>query len=353
MSWFDHYRRGVEPSRQALARITRRLEGEVPTHTLIRRLADVDPSAVARVTARLERPARKRRTWVFVPVVVVALAAAVITWPESLRAGAIGDETVALSSNVRVTSEGSGVVGGTAPAPEIRWEHGTITVDVTPDQGVDLHVRTEEADVHVIGTRFTVTRDRLGTAVTVDRGHVAVACRTGETFDLRAGGEAECLPTRAVGLLDRARALVENGADSARVLPTLDAGLPLADDRVVRDELQLLRAEALTRDARWGEALTGIDTALAEPGGVRRTELLRLGARAALSVEGCPGVVRRLEQIPTDERGATDEVAIADCVASASRERARAALASARAKTTDAALLGRIDARIRALVADP
>jgi hypothetical protein len=183
---------------------------------------------------------------------------------------------------------GTGTVGGSSGSPEIAWDSGTIHVEVTPNQGLHLAVRTREAEVRVIGTGFTVTRNALGTHVEVRHGIVEVDCGDEGTVRLTVGEERTCLPRTAAGLLGRARALREASAPEGEVLESLDRGLAEADVQdAVRDELQSSRIRSLFALGRRTEVLDAARGYLAREKSVRRTEVERLAVATARAEGGC------------------------------------------------------------------
>jgi hypothetical protein len=185
----------------------------------------------------------------------------------------------ALSGDVRLAVEGEGVLGGPASAPRIAWTRGSLEVDVTPGRGVDLVVSTPESTVHVIGTRFRVVRDALGTTVDVERGHVSARCAGAggapdADHDLFAGASVVCPPTRPAGLLARAIRREERGDPASDVLVDVDAGIrlaPAADP--IRSELLALRIELLLRAGHHDEAAAAAAVYLADPDAPRRDEV--------------------------------------------------------------------------------
>ena len=127
-----------------------------------------------------------------------------------------------------LVAHGVGALEGTDAQPTVRWEQGSVRLDVDPTAGRRVRVETPDGAVEVLGTIFRVTRDPLGTEVAVERGRVAFACTSGAVSELAAGESSWCLPTTAGGLLGRARALDAAGAAPDAVLATLDAGLAVA-----------------------------------------------------------------------------------------------------------------------------
>jgi len=274
---------------------------------LIREIPDGGDAAVERVMARLESaalaPRRARPTgWplLWLPVAATAAAAmSAVAWvatgpaeqpgavdvPEVVAElipldAALDAETESVYASiegVRVAYVGTGHVSGTAEAPVIHLSRGHVRVEVDPEQGVALEVRTEEGTVRVLGTVFTVDRDALGTRVHVERGRVGVACADGAASELALDEEGSCLPATASGLLGRALRLTQDGAPLEAVLEAADRGqaAATAGDFDWR-ELQALRVQALLQA---GDAPAACEAARAWPSleeDPRAAELARL-----------------------------------------------------------------------------
>lgn len=189
---------------------------------------------------------------------------------------------------VALSYMGSGTVEGTSSAPRIKWDSGLLNVEVSPDHDIKLAVTTREAEVRVIGTGFTVSRDLLGTRVDVRHGRVEVDCGTDGTRALGAGDGLLCQPHTAAGLLGRARELQRIGAPAADAIETLDRGLAIVGPQpAVRDELTVRRIRALYDLGRHGEALDGARAYLAAGGGARVSDVEQLAAAAAATLGGC------------------------------------------------------------------
>lgn len=229
-------------------------------------------------------PARRPRTrlaGVALALASAATVAAVLARPstldEPLDSVVIEDRT--LTPDVALQYAGTGRATGSTTAPRIRWDAGTLAVDVTPGEGVDLRIETGEAEIAVIGTRFEVRRDVMGTMVAVRHGTVRVTCIGAPPNELTAGASATCLPTRAAGLLARAQALADEGAPSALVLVAVDRALTLAaPGDPVSGELVALRIATLTNAGRRHDALRAAEAYLASGAGPRRAEVEALAA---------------------------------------------------------------------------
>ncbi|MFT4621666.1 MAG: ferric-dicitrate binding protein FerR (iron transport regulator) [Myxococcota bacterium] len=298
------------PTGDELRRVTARLNAQIaPTTNLLAQLDPVSPFEVERLRRRLEGPRLRQPTrWALPAAGSVGLAAAavvfgVFTAPEPAPATEI--ELVATelasaapSSLLRLDYEGVGRVSGADPAWEVSWERGTVHVDVTPDAGAEVSVRTRDAVVRVVGTAFTVTRDELGTAVDVDHGRVELTCMLGGVLELTAGGHHVCLPATAAGLLGRALALEDRGAPPEQRLEALDAALSLTAPEPVLAEVLATRVRPLLDAGRHDDALQAAE-AYVDRGGGREDELRHVAAHLALSLHGCDRAVPHLRALVT------------------------------------------------------
>lgn len=253
--------------------------------SLLRNLPAVPPGAVVRIRRRLtgevpDAPGAPRHRLLAAAALLLGLGA-VGAWRalpsvDPPLTGLLQSDTDwgegSPRPGVQLSWLGAGEVEGPPEAPELRWDQGTLNVEVVPDQGIQLTVRTREARVRVVGTGFSVTRDGLGTRVHVRHGRVEVGCADAEPVVLSAGGEHACLPISAAGLLGRARALGAAGAPAADILATLDRGLALQATGPVADELSVARIRALLDAGRRDEALGAADGYLAA-GGLRADEV--------------------------------------------------------------------------------
>ncbi|MFZ5481409.1 MAG: hypothetical protein ACOZNI_31905, partial [Myxococcota bacterium] len=223
---------------------------------------------------RVPRPRRRSvPVWLLLPIV-----AGLLVWLRPARVDLpLEADAAAEVGPVRLDWDGKGHAGGTVRDLHVAWEVGTLAVDLDPGSA-DLEVVTDEASVRVVGTVFTVTRDALGTTVAVQQGKVAVACAGQAPFTLT--GEASCPPTRAAGMLGRARRLLVTGAPTGEVLAAVDRGLALAEaGDPVRGELVALRIEALVGASRFDEALAAAEAYLASGETARRDEVAALAER--------------------------------------------------------------------------
>lgn len=274
---------------------------------LLAGLPSPSPAVAQRVRARVQASARptavgRGRRLLTVAVVTGALAASALLAtrqalepappaPEPVAAAleAVGKWAIDVSiPNVALSYDGIGEITGTSDAPRIRWDHGTINVEVSSGKGIALAVETREAKVRVVGTGFTVQRDALGTQVSVRHGRVEVDCGTEVTRVLDAGDEVTCLPRSAATLLGRARALQAAGGSEAEVLETLDRALAMPDKTpAYADEIAARRIQTLLALGRHQDALDAAQGYFAGPTGARRRDVELLAASAAVSLGGC------------------------------------------------------------------
>ncbi|MCB9675868.1 MAG: FecR domain-containing protein [Alphaproteobacteria bacterium] len=325
----------------------------------LQKLPPPDPAGEARVWAKYResraQPARVR--WV-VPALglgLLAAAAAIAVLPrlgDAPRTVAIDDGAAAeqWSDVVHLETEGRGEARGTDRDLEIAWESGTITAHVTPNTGTHLAVVTDEARVEVVGTVFSVTRDKLGVRTSVAKGRVKVECTSGESgYVTPEDGERTCLPVRPALLLARADALTDLGADSATVLDTLDRGVAAATPgSLVHGELLVRRMHARGDAGRIDEALADAGAYLGSSETPRAVEVRRYAAWTAMASRGCAVALPHLE--PLEKAGNdADRVLLAECVAAPDPTRARALLERALAGSLDETWAERARTDLRAL----
>jgi len=341
----------TRPDDLALGRVRRRIQQEHTDREVCRavlgQLVTPAPGAAHRVRLRLAAsraaPATRRGLrWAPVTVGLLAAAAgglavvAVIhhgqrTAPLEL-AMTSPEVTVELepSPEVQLAFLGAGQLEGTRQAPIIQWESGTVQVDVEPEQGIELTVSTNEAQVQVVGTAFAVTRDALGTRVEVDRGQVRVSCRDAGEHLLSANQRVTCLPVSAAGLLARVRALQDRGAPAEQLLATVDqALLQRSDSAVLRGELLMVRIQVLASLDREAEALAQAEAYLASDIPQRRDDVLRVAARLAWAQGGCDVARPHLEQLAEQAPAPATLVQLADCQVGSDAEQARSTLGRA------------------------
>jgi hypothetical protein len=230
--------------------------------------------------------------------------------------------------HVALTYRGDGVLD-TAGAPVLAWRWGEVVVDVTPGAGPPVTVRTQEATIAVVGTRFSVTRSVLGTETRVERGEVLVTCAEGRgARPLGAGGSAWCLPTAPAQLLARVDRLVADGAATEAIRGSIEAGLARAGDQpLVAAELLLRRME---QDAAAGRSTREDALAyLALGATARRQEVLTQLAGETYQAGGCDAGRASLEALFRETGAPEVGILLATCLAETEPARARRMLQDA------------------------
>lgn len=302
----------TEPDAASLHRVRARVLPE-PVRDLMAVLPEPPSRQVARVRARLRdrSVAPRGRPMAWLATGGLALAAASIAGTLAVRPEPapldlrLGTEPVAIAADVRLRPEGRGHLHSRASQVAVAWEQGTVGVEVTPDAGVELSVTTAEAVIRVVGTAFDVTRDKLGTTVTVAHGRVAVDCTLGPDASLGSGEAHTCWPSSGAGLLGRAHALHDAAAPPAEVLAAVTLGLdqPDATDEL-RAELLAASLAPLVAQGQHAAALARAEAYL-DLGGAR-SSMRRDAALLALSIQDCDRAVPHLLQL-TDRTSAEQE----------------------------------------------
>lgn len=251
-------------------------------------------AAYARVTDRGALPRRSRRAWgrlvglglglaaiVLVGIVLVGIGVkrqpeALPTEPAPLHL--VQGHPQRLAPAVAALGAGTGTWTDQGDGLAIAWLIGELELEVTPGQGVDLRVQTEEAEIRVVGTHFVVDRGPLGTRVTVSRGAVALGCLGEASRVLQAGESGLCTPNRAPGLLRRARAL-ERAGEPELALSEVDRALTdPSRTAVLQDELLALRVALLAELGRDAEGLAAARAYLGLPNPAREHDILTIAA---------------------------------------------------------------------------
>lgn len=291
-----------------------RIEDEI---SRLHQALEPDEAALRRVRARMAP--RRRATGRLVGLAAAALAAVgALLWalaPGTLYTRLDSPEAwrqEALARGVDLRFQGLGLAQGPTDTPVIRWEQGTVDLAVRSGQGLTVRVQTEEAEVLVVGTRFAVTRDALGTLVTVDEGRVSVTCSEGTSRFLVPGQRLHCAPSAAAAL---AWVRANPEASPAEALDVLQRGLarPDADD-AVRDELRFLTLGPLQALGRDHEALVTAEAALASET-PRARALHAVAARLRVARGDCPGATPHLEALTEAGDDPVALVLLADCAA--------------------------------------
>lgn len=276
---------------------------------------EATPVDLTRMRARIRaQGAARRPRWLtlLVPaagLAVAALVVATVTEPAPAPVAAsfdsTGQETFQAGPGVSLTAQGTGVLSGTEQAPRLAWSAGSVEVSVEPGAGLDVQVTTDEAQVRVVGTVFTVDRGPLGTTVGVRRGEVAVDCVNGPQASITAGQTTTCWPTSPVGLLGRAQALRDAGSSTESILTTVEQGLSLHPDSTIHTELSALRVVLLSEGPDPAVAVRAAAEHLARPTAGRRAEIARLGATLGYHLSGCEGASPFISDIPAEEVAAS------------------------------------------------
>jgi ferric-dicitrate binding protein FerR (iron transport regulator) len=323
MSWDDwraRLARLTEPTDRQLARVRLRVDSQLrSTAPLLREGGEPHPVQIARVRARIRAGRRPVIPgWAAPAFGALSAAAAVlfglwrITAAQAITSVPLAGD-LALTDAIQVHASGTGVATGAGKRWSLAWEQGEVSLEVAPGTGQQVSVRTREAEVRVIGTAFTVARDALGTAVSVDAGRVAVDCATGEHFELVPGASAECLPTTPIGLLARAHALAEAGGPPADQLASLDRALALAPDGTVLGEIRASRLTPLVALGRIGDARQEASAYLADADAPRAVEVRRLAGRLAITEGDCAAVAEHFSRLP--DLGVEEAAWLARCTA--------------------------------------
>lgn len=324
----------------------------------LRKMPEPDPEAIDRVRSkfRASRTERTpiRATWL---APVLLMAAAAVLWiavprdaERELALNASGEtQSLTWSDEVQLEFSGQGSVTGTSQDVKIDWEHGRIAVQVAPNTGTDLSIVTEEAIISVVGTAFTVERDRTGVTIEVTHGKVAVTCIQDDWSGhlVNTTGAKTCLPLTPVGLMARADVLQDRVAPAEQILHTLDIGLELAEAGTTEHgELLARRVSALTDLGERNKALADADAYLQAGHTTRKVEVQQSASRLALD-HGCDRAMPYLE--PLQETGsAEDRVYYAECLTDSARaiEILKAAIAELEAESDT---LKRANKRLNAL----
>ncbi len=273
---------------------------------------ELTPEAARRLRRALQAPEpRPRRA----PALVAALAAAGLALglgfpalrehlaPPRPISGHLA--TGPLTGEVQLAVDGVGEVSGSSADLELTWRAGRLQLEVEPDQGVNLSVRTDEGVARVVGTGFVVQRDALGTQVSVSHGVVELTCEGASPLRLHAGDSGICLPTSAAGRLGRVRALQDRGEPPERLLGELESAVTLPDAQGdLGQELRSVELETLLRLDRREEALS-LAERLSRVEGPRTLDAHRAAARLYLSRPAgpdCAGALPHLRALDRNGR---------------------------------------------------
>ena len=289
-------------------------------------------------------------------LVAAAAAVGVSLWlpddPQPLQELSLSAATwseLQASEHVQLAFSGQGAAQVEGKLHDIDWKQGRLSVSVTPDQDIDLTVLTPEANISVVGTVFEVRRDTLGTTVSVERGTVSVQCGAHEATFLTAGDEQTCLPTTAVGLLNRAQDLKNTHPEAA--IAAIALGLEKVDSSSTDfDDLHYRAAEIHYEAGRPEAALASARSALSGGDGTYTADAHRIAAHQALALGSCSDALPHLTWMAEqDHAGAEDLAVMAQCVHQTDPAAALQWLEAAEAKATDPGLKERIRVRIERL----
>jgi hypothetical protein len=291
------------------------------------RATEVDALAARRIHAAVRAgPRRSRWRWALCAVPAVALAAAALLWGKSPPPP---EPAVLPIPHVALHMGGEGRLEGTEQAPIVSWSAGTLEVEVTPQQGVDLTIETPEATIRVVGTAFVVERERYATRVVVQEGTVRLTCTDGTARPVTAGQEQTCLPTEPLQLLLRLTELYQAGAPAEVRLASAAAGLERAvPGDPLRAEILAHHTRAAADSGQIERALASAEEYLASGGGPRRPELLSFVARTRYAREQC-AAVSALERAVAEVPAGPERLLLAGCLAESDRPRARELLQDA------------------------
>jgi len=298
-----------------------------PTDPLLRELkraSEPDDAALTRVERRVRASLHHRRA--HRPALLglaagAAVAATALTLALRLPSPidlTIETSTVAaipLAPDVALEATGRGHATGDERAPRLRWEEGTLSVEVTPDRGVDLEITTDEAIIRVVGTGFSVERGALGTSVSVRHGRVAVQCLAGGSSLLTENLAVECPPTRPSGLLARARAQAARGDAPDAVLATLKRADRPEDPPALAGEILAFQVDVLRNAGRDDEALVAARRYLDAGYAPRRPEIRRIASATLYARGGCDAALPLLREAVAEGGDAEDVQALSACEA--------------------------------------
>ena len=266
--------------------------------------------------------------------------------PQQIALSAAAWSEVSAGEHVLLGFAGQGDLTTAGTAHDIDWRSGELKVSVTPQQGIDLVVSTPEASVSVVGTIFSVSRDLLGTTISVEHGTVEVACTGAEPLQLTDGQLHTCLPTTPMGLLNRAQEL--KSTDTAAALIAIDLGLAMVTpDSTDFDDLHYRAAEIHREAGRHAHALAAATAALSGGDATYTPEAHHIAAEQALILGDRDTAARHLTWLAENGSAEPEELAIlGDHLAASDPETALKWLHAAEEATTDPGLQEKIRGRI-------
>jgi len=284
-----------------------------------------------RVRQALDRPKGHRAWWALGLGAAISMGIAGIALnqplPDQPIPATVLDTSQAMQSisggDVQLSWQGSGNLQGSDRKPEILWDKGDLSVEVTPERGIGLTVNTREALIEVIGTGFRVHRDALGTRIDVQHGRVRVQCEKGEERFLVADEQMTCLPISAAGMLARARFLQQNKQWDA-ILDTVEKGLKLAPPQgPVADELSVLQIEALDALGRSADVQAAAQAYLQGGTPARATDMRRFLVASFIGQSDCHSAMSHLDILMKESPIAEYYLNYAGCIAATDVKSAR------------------------------
>ncbi len=320
------------------------------------------PEELAAIRRRLRRARSERERPPLRLLSIGALTAmaaaglAMVLWPSDpgVQQVALSAEQwseVAASDDVLLGFAGQGDLQRTGKVHDIDWRTGRLSVSVTPNQDIDLTVSTPEAQVSVVGTVFEVRRDALGTTVSVERGKVEVLCDGQSALYLTSEQTHTCLPTTALGLLNRALDLKVDNPEAA--LEAIALGLEGLDESSNDyDDLHYWAADIHHGAERSEEALQSAQAALSADA-TYASEASRIAAMHGMVLGGCEGSAEHLSWLAENDEATAEELALlAQCTIDNVPAAARLLLEAAEARATDPGLKEKIRRRLDRLASE-
>jgi ferric-dicitrate binding protein FerR (iron transport regulator) len=250
--------------------------------------------------------------------------------------------------DVQLHFEGRGELAATGKTHDITWQEGLLKVSVTPEQDIQLNVKTPEAMVSVVGTVFAVDRDLTGTTVSVERGRVSVRCGAGEAHLLQPeDGPMFCQTTSPAGLAVLTRERVEAGDNEGALLVSAE-GLSLAPpNSYATADLHWQRTIVFMKQRDWPMALSSAELLLETGQSSFAVSGHQAAALAGRESGGCDSAQPHLHWLADAGEASPTELAhLADCTAASDPEQAAAWLQDALGAAEDPALQTQLQQRL-------
>ncbi len=203
-------------------------------------------------------------------------------------------------SGVTFSYQGKGKLTAHDREIQLRWDEGELLADVPPKQGITLTFTTAEATGRVLGTRFLVRIDPVGTHLEVRRGRVEVTCRGEAPVAVDKGNDRVCFNGAAAGLR-WARQAWSRGTDPEVVLEAASRALRLTDARSLEAGqllVLLMRVRATIGDG--DGALDAADQFLAAGHTLDRRMVLEFASKLAHETFGCARALPYLDALCDD-----------------------------------------------------